>query len=79
MSEEIIGKAIKEYNIPRHKLVLLSKCCGTVREGNSPEVMALKDIDQTVDYVNQRGTCSSGMIILRSVVSELEFLHGTSI
>ena len=25
-SEEIIGKAIREYNIPRSKLVILSKC-----------------------------------------------------
>ncbi|KAL2054075.1 hypothetical protein ABVK25_005614 [Lepraria finkii] len=54
-SEEIIGKAIKKYNIPRHKLVICTKCCGTVREGNSPEVLALQDIDKTVDYVNQRG------------------------
>jgi len=26
MSERVIGKAIKEYNIPREKLVILSKC-----------------------------------------------------
>ncbi|KAL8926844.1 MAG: hypothetical protein Q9208_002653 [Pyrenodesmia sp. 3 TL-2023] len=54
-SEEIIGKAIKKYQIPRHKLVILTKCCGTVREGNDPETLALENIDQTVDYVNQRG------------------------
>ena len=59
VSEEIVGKAIKKYNIPRHKLVIMTKCCGTVREGNSPEVMALQDIDKTVDYVNQRGSSSS--------------------
>lgn len=61
VSEEIIGKAIKNYNIPRHKLVICTKCCGTVREGNSPEVMALKDIDKTVDYVNQRGLSRQGI------------------
>lgn len=61
MSEEIIGKAIKKYNIPRHKLVILSKCCGTVRENNEPETLALKDIDQTVDYVNQRGLSRQGI------------------
>ena len=60
-SEEIIGKAIKTYNIPRHKLVICTKLCGTVREGNSPEVMALKDIDNTVDYVNQRGLSRQGI------------------
>ena len=55
VSEEIIGKAIKKYNIPRHKLLILTKCCGTVRESNDPETLALKDIEGTVDYVNQRG------------------------
>lgn len=60
-SEEIIGKAIKEYNIPRHKLVICTKLCGTVRESNSPEVLALKDIDNTVDYVNQRGLSRQGI------------------
>ena len=60
-SEEIIGKAIKKYNIPRHKLVICTKLCGTVREGNSPEIMALKDIDNTVDYVNQRGLSRQGI------------------
>ncbi len=55
-SEEIIGRTIKKYKIPRHKLVICTKCCGTTRESNAPEVLALKDIDNTVDYVNQRGT-----------------------
>ena len=55
VSEEIIGKAIKKYDIPRQKVIICTKCCGTVREGNSPEVLALQDIDTTVDYVNQRG------------------------
>ncbi|KAK3714138.1 hypothetical protein LTR37_007940 [Vermiconidia calcicola] len=55
VSEEIVAQAIKKYNIPRHKLLILTKCCGTVREGNDPDTMALKDIDKTVDYINQRG------------------------
>ncbi|KAL9043278.1 MAG: hypothetical protein Q9214_003529 [Letrouitia sp. 1 TL-2023] len=49
-SEEIIGKAIKKYKIPRHKLVLMTKCCGTVRKSNDEKTLALKDIDSTVDY-----------------------------
>lgn len=32
VSEEIIGKAIKKYNLPREKLVILSKCYGYVGE-----------------------------------------------
>ena len=61
VSEEIVGKAIKKYNIPRHKLVIMTKCCGTVREGNSPEVLALQDVNNTVDYVNQRGLSRQGI------------------
>ncbi|MCJ1452257.1 hypothetical protein MMC28_002599 [Mycoblastus sanguinarius] len=60
-SEEVIGNAIKKYNIPRQKLVICTKICGTVREGNSPEVLALQDIDKTVDYVNQRGLSRQGI------------------
>ena len=61
-SEDIIGKAIKKYNIPRQKLVICTKVCGTVREENSPEVLALKDVDNTVDYVNQRGLSRQGIL-----------------
>lgn len=25
-SEEIVGKALKKYNIPRHKVVIMTKC-----------------------------------------------------
>lgn len=39
----------------------MTKCCGTVREGNSPEIMGLKDLDKTVDYVNQRGLSRQGI------------------
>jgi aryl-alcohol dehydrogenase-like predicted oxidoreductase len=57
VSEEIIGKAIKKYNIPRHKLVILSKCNGAV--GEEPGVRSMffpKEIAASKDYVNQRGT-----------------------
>jgi len=56
VSEEIIGKAIKKYNIPRQKLVILTKCFGTVAEQHGlrgafyPEKIA-----QSKDYVNQFG------------------------
>ncbi len=60
-SEEVIAKAIKKYSIPRHKLIIASKCCGTVREGNDPETLALKDVEKTVDYVNQRGLSRQGI------------------
>lgn len=60
-SEVVIAKAIEKYGLQRHKLVILTKCCGTVREGNDPETLALKDVDKTVDYVNQRGLSRQGI------------------
>jgi len=56
VSEEIIGKAIKKYNIPRHKLVILTKCHGVV--GEEPDVRGgfyPTEIRKSKDYVNQSG------------------------
>src|ERR1700712_1234466 len=39
VSEEIIGKAIKKYDLPRNKLVILSKCYGYV--GETPDVRGI--------------------------------------
>jgi aryl-alcohol dehydrogenase-like predicted oxidoreductase len=55
-SEEIIGKAIKKYNIPRHKLVILSKCHGTVGEEHKVRGFFYpKEMAKSKDYVNQGG------------------------
>lgn len=56
VSEEMIGRVIKKFNIPRHKLVLLTKCNGYV--GEEPAVRDLlfpKEIRSSKDYVNQGG------------------------
>lgn len=56
VSEEIIGKALKKYEIPRQKVVILSKCWGAV--GEEPGIRAIffpKEIQSSKDYVNQRG------------------------
>lgn len=73
VSEILIAKAIKKYAIPRHKLVIATKCCGTVREGNDAETLALKDVDKTVDYVNQRGLSRQG--IFNAVNASLQRLE----
>ncbi|KAI7553580.1 Versiconal hemiacetal acetate [Hortaea werneckii] len=53
-SERIIGKAIKEYNIPRSKLVILSKChFGVANDGSQPRINAMSSNDG--DMVNQVG------------------------
>ncbi|MCJ1303142.1 hypothetical protein MMC08_005949 [Hypocenomyce scalaris] len=56
VSEDIIGKAIKKYNLPRHKLVILSKCFGTVGEQPGLRHIAFqKEMANSRDYVNQYG------------------------
>ena len=56
MSEEIIGKAIKKYEIPRNKIVILSKCYGYV--GEEPGIRGImygQEIAKSKDYVNRGG------------------------
>ena len=60
VSEEIIGKAIRKFNIPRHKLVLMTKCSFVV--GEEPDVMGAMyqaKLHQSKDYVNHGGECES--------------------
>lgn len=54
-----MGKAIKKYNIPRHKLVILTKCFGPV--GEEPGLRGIffpTEIRKSKDYVNQSGMSS---------------------
>ncbi|RMZ77544.1 hypothetical protein DV737_g4358, partial [Chaetothyriales sp. CBS 132003] len=56
VSEELIGKAIKKFNIPRHKLVILSKCFGTVgEEPGTGNIQYPQEAAASKDYVNQSG------------------------
>jgi aryl-alcohol dehydrogenase-like predicted oxidoreductase len=40
VSEELIGKFVKQSSIPRHKLLILTKCFGTV--GETPALSHMK-------------------------------------
>ena len=53
VSETIIGKAIKQYNIPRHKLVILTKCFFYV--GEEPGCPDDPSMAESKDYVNSGG------------------------
>ncbi|KAH8725074.1 NADP-dependent oxidoreductase domain-containing protein [Phaeosphaeriaceae sp. PMI808] len=53
-SERIIGKALKKYNIPRAKVVLLSKCFFGVNEDNASQNIAESMINDGA-LVNQVG------------------------
>lgn len=56
MSEEILGKAIKKFNIPREKLVLMTKCWAYVAEDTSVFGAPFsQQMSQSKDYVNRGG------------------------
>jgi aryl-alcohol dehydrogenase-like predicted oxidoreductase len=53
-SEEVIGKALKQYSIPRNKVVILSKCYfGVSDDGSQPPIAAVSKNDGVL--VNQVG------------------------
>ena len=54
ISERIIGKALKQYNIPRSKVVILSKCYFGVDEGNISRPIAQSSSNDG-DMVNRQG------------------------
>jgi aryl-alcohol dehydrogenase-like predicted oxidoreductase len=60
ISEELFGKAIKKFEIPREKIVILTKCYNHV--GEEPGMMApafFAQMQKSKDYVNQGGEVTS--------------------
>ncbi|MCJ1386675.1 hypothetical protein MMC17_009801 [Xylographa soralifera] len=72
-NEQIIGKAIKKFEIPRHKLTILAKCYGTV-----PDEVGIfnwlfeAQMQKSRDYVNQGGLSRGA--IFRAVDASLKRL-----
>ncbi|KAG6991137.1 hypothetical protein G7Y79_00056g090180 [Physcia stellaris] len=55
-NEEIVGKAIRKFEIPRHKLTVLAKCFGTVPEETGIfNWMHEGEMKRSREYVNQGG------------------------
>ncbi|KFY12891.1 hypothetical protein V491_06611 [Pseudogymnoascus sp. VKM F-3775] len=54
-SERVIAQAIKKYDIPRHKLVLMTKAYSCVGEQQFHAYPIILDLKRTKDYVNQFG------------------------
>jgi aryl-alcohol dehydrogenase-like predicted oxidoreductase len=54
VSEVLVGKAIKKYNIPREKLVILTKCFGLLNDDPYGDRMPI-GADQTKEYINKQG------------------------
>lgn len=51
----IVGKAIKKYNIPREKLVILTKCYGVVNDDPYGEGIFDPAYNKKKEYVNKHG------------------------
>lgn len=54
-SEKVIAQAIKKYDIPRRKLVLMTKAYSCVGEQQFHAYPILEQLRQSKDYVNQFG------------------------
>lgn len=74
-SERIIGKFLKQNNIPRHRIVILTKCYGIVHDDIDVNPFLNPALKDTRDYVNQGGL--SRAAIFNQVEASLEKL-GTS-
>ncbi|KAL8720856.1 MAG: hypothetical protein Q9225_002335 [Loekoesia sp. 1 TL-2023] len=73
INEEIIGKAIRKFEIPRHKLTILAKCYGTVPEEPSIFNWPFEAQMRTSrDYINQGGLSRSA--IFKAVDASLKRL-----
>lgn len=71
-SEIILGKAIKQHNIPREEIVVMTKLYGLVRKSFTPRFNSVADAEKE-GYVNQQGL--SRKHIFDSVKKSLERLQ----
>ncbi|KAI0841640.1 aldo/keto reductase [Hypoxylon sp. FL0890] len=72
-SEVIVGKAIKHYNIPRQKVVIMTKCFWGVGEAPDARHFLYKDAFEICkDYINQFGL--SRLAIFSAVEASLKRL-----
>ncbi|KAI1300813.1 Aldo/keto reductase [Xylaria venustula] len=81
-SERVMGKALKKHNIPRSKIVLMTKCfrvvCDPEHYDPGAAMLMHHDLaDTSKDYVNQWGL--SRTAILNAVEASLERLDTTYI
>lgn len=53
-SEIILGKAIKQHNLPREEIVVMTKLYGLVRKSLTPRFSSIEEAEKE-GYVNQQG------------------------
>jgi aryl-alcohol dehydrogenase-like predicted oxidoreductase len=62
ISEEIFGKAMQQFKIPREKVVILTKCYNHVGEEDGLMAPAFfEQMQRSKDYVNQGGECIASL------------------
>ncbi|KAJ4354969.1 hypothetical protein N0V95_003348 [Ascochyta clinopodiicola] len=81
-SEKLMGKAMQAYNIPRQKLIIMTKCYRVTCDPDNYDVAAKVAMhgdlaDQSKDYVNQWGLSRGS--IFNAVEASLERLKTTYI
>ena len=77
LSEEIIGKALKKYDIPRAKVVILSKCYfGVDSSGDQPRISAMGTNDGAM--VNEVGL-SRKVCFAFALINPITYLLSKSI
>lgn len=65
-SERIIGDALIKYNIPRHKVVIMTKCYRPMTDDMNPKsIVALlsQEANKSKEYVNQHGVWSQPLFV----------------
>ncbi|KAF2092627.1 Aldo/keto reductase [Rhizodiscina lignyota] len=72
-SEKILAKAIKTFGIPRHKVILMTKCFLAVGEETATNAAMVPGIGNSKDYVNQSGL--SRAAIFNAVEASLKRLE----
>ncbi|EIW74499.1 Aldo keto reductase [Coniophora puteana RWD-64-598 SS2] len=60
-SERVVAQFLKQYNIPRHQVIIATKCFGLVASSVEIRTAATPGLDQTREYVNQSGLSRSAI------------------
>ncbi|OAX31736.1 Aldo/keto reductase [Rhizopogon vinicolor AM-OR11-026] len=76
-SERLIAKFLKKYNIPRHQIVIATKCYSVVANDPSIQAFAVPGIGDLPEYINQSGL--SRAAIFNAVDASLARLETTYI
>ncbi|KAG2078447.1 Aldo/keto reductase [Suillus decipiens] len=54
-SERLVAKFIKKYNIPRHQIIIATKCYGLVADDPSIQSYMVPGLNKLPQYINQSG------------------------